>query len=621
MGRDSRSPQTTLTIAATLVAIVWASVLAVRHLEGRASALDRIEAPLLDLRYLLAGPRPAPKNVVIVAIDDEAIREAGRYPVPRAWPSRVLRELAASGPSAVALDILFLDAEAPEADQALVDALRDARAIIAAAGIFGADDAGASSGAARLDNVPSADHVLWPIDRFRQVATVGVVNLATDHAGSPRHLPLVISVGDRIIPSLPLRAAVAAAGADPTIEADRVTIGSTVIRPDLGLHLPLRFYGRRGTVETVSAGQLMRGAVARERLRGRIVLVGATAIGASDSFSTPFDPVMPGVEVLATAVAHLTNGDGLTRTPATRRLDAAVTIVFAAMTILLLPARRVGLGIALMAVMVVGWVALTVLAFSRGVWLSMTVPLAAALPPALLYVTARLWLDQAAERRLQAAQRTLLHFQPPALSNLLMNAPEFLAEPIEQNAAVLFVDLSGFTGLSERLGPKRTRDLLKTLHSIIDEEVTRQGGLVLSYMGDGAMAVFGLPKPRDDDAKRAIEAALALAKHIQSWIERSGPDTTGKLGVRAGAHYGPVVVSRLGGESHQHITTTGDSVNVASRLLEGAADHQALVPASADILAAAAGRLAPEIAQAFGPEEKVAIRGRAQPLAIRFWTS
>jgi adenylate cyclase len=85
--------------------------------------------------------------------------------------------------------------------------------------------------------------------------------------------------------------------------------------------------------------------------------------------------------------------------------------------------------------------------------------------------------------------------------------------------------------------------------------------------------------------------------------------------VRVGAHYGPVVVSRLGADTHQHITATGDSVNVASRLLEVARQEGALAALSADLLRAAGD---PPVA-GIGPEREVAIRGRSRPLRVRLW--
>jgi adenylate cyclase len=208
-------------------------------------------------------------------------------------------------------------------------------------------------------------------------------------------------------------------------------------------------------------------------------------------------------------------------------------------------------------------------------------------------------------------------FHSPALADRLAATPDYLAEPVQQDAAVLFIDLSGFTSVSERLGPEQTRELLKSLHTVIEDEVTRHGGLVLSYMGDGAMIVFGLPDPRPDDPDRAVSAALALIGHVRTWMDALPDALHEGLGVRVGAHFGPVVVSRLGADTHQHITATGDSVNVASRLLEVASAHHAGVAFSTDLLQA----LRAPVQVALSEEREISIRGRSRPLTVRFWNA
>jgi len=92
----------------------------------------------------------------------------------------------------------------------------------------------------------------------------------------------------------------------------------------------------------------------------------------------------------------------------------------------------------------------------------------------------------------------------------LLRDPNFLIEPIRQDAAVVFVDLSGFTSLSERLEPDAIRELLKEFHALVDKETVKHGGLITSFLGDGAMILFGLPEAAPDDALRAAECAIGL---------------------------------------------------------------------------------------------------------------
>lgn len=591
------------------------------HIEGRASFLDRIEAPFLDLRFQLAGPKPAPENVLIVALDDRTVAQVGGYPLPRTKLADLIDAVAASGARCAAVDLLFLEASSREGDAALERALRGTCAVIAAAALFGRegtvsdDRLGTALGKASL---PVAESVLWPVQTFRDDAVVGLVNIATDSGGTPRHIPLLVRYGEDLLPSFALQAARRAAALEPELEQDAIKIGPVRTSVDLGYSLPIRFHGPRGAVRTVSAADVL-DRRAGDEFQGRIAVIGATAIGTSDTFATPFDPVLPGVEVLATAIGQLAGGQGLTRNTATRRVDAAAALTLSVVVVLLLSLRRIGLGMLLATLPVFAWLALTLAAFVYGYWLSIAVPLTATAGAALLYGAARLWLDQVTERHLEAARDSLSRFHPAGLADQLAATPRFLAEPVQQDASVLFVDLSGFTGLSERLGVGPTRDFLKSFHSLVDDHTTRHDGMVLSYMGDGAMMAFGLLEQRSDSAARAVNAALDLVRHIGGWLAEQPLAAGRELGVRVGGHHGPVVVSRLGSDAHQQITATGDTVNVASRLLEVAAKEGASIALSADLLTAAGHCAASgDIGEAFCDERLIPIRGREQPLAVRF---
>ncbi|WP_232630715.1 CHASE2 domain-containing protein [Methylobacterium sp. Leaf118] len=601
-----RHALTALAIAASLGFGLW---LCRPHLAGEASPLDRAEAVLADLRFLIAGPRPAPDDVVIVAIDEATVAQAGAYPLPRAVVARLLRALKPLAPRAVALDVLFLDPGPPEADAALAAALADLPAVTAMAASFPRDGPESQAALGPLTGLPVAERVARPTALLRAAAESGLVNVATDPGGTPRHIPLLVAAEGALLQSLPLRAAARATGHRPDLAADRVRLGGTAAPLDRGAALALRYYGPQGSVATVSAAPLLAGA-ADARLRGKVVVVGATALGSGDRFGSPFDPVLPGVEVLATGLAHLLHGDALRRDSTIRRTDATVTLALPVLMLLALALPRVGLGLALAALPLAGFLAAATILFAHGIWLSMALPLAALAPlaPAL---AARLLLDRMRERRLAAARDDLLAFLPPAVAGRLAADPGFLAVPVEREACVLFLDLSGFTAASEGLGPARTRAMLKQMHERVEAAVTERGGAVTSFMGDGAMALFGLPDARPDDADRAIAAAMALADGLATWL-RAQPGLA-PAGVRVGAHAGPLVLSRLGGARNQHITATGDTVNTASRLLDIAKTEGVPMVLSAALFAAR--REAAPLPRPARPK-RVPIRGRQAPLDV-----
>ena len=125
---------------------------------------------------------------------------------------------------------------------------------------------------------------------------------------------------------------------------------------------------------------------------------------------------------------------------------------------------------------------------------------------------------------------------------------------------ILFADLVGSTALEERMDAESVRTILDRFYASMRNEVERFGGRVVKFTGDGVMAVFGVPDVREDDALRAVDAAIAMREDL----ERLADDLGLPLGLRIGINTGEVVVS----DTDQDVV--GDCVNVASRL-EGAA--------------------------------------------------
>jgi adenylate cyclase len=594
-----------IAIALVVTACLWALSVGWPHFQGERSPLDRLEAPLADWRQALVGRRASPPDVVIVAIDDDTVRRERSFPLHRLVVARLISAIAKENPRVVAVDILFIDPHDPGADTALAAALRSTPSVIASAAIF--DPAKAPS------QIPEAVRLVRPVPVLENAAATGVVNLSTDHAGTPRHVPLLVSSPGGLAPSFALRTASLAGGTDPVFSGDRLIVGGVETRLDVGKNLPLRFYGPAGTIPTIGAWRVLDGEPVGDFLKGRVVVVGSTAVGGGDTFPTPFDSVLPGVEVLATAIAHLLSGDGLVRDTGVRRTDLFAAAGLAGLTTALISLAPLGLALGASVSAILAWLGVGLLGFGDVYWFSAVLPIAAAAPPAVLAVAIRHVIDRRGANRVMRAGDALRVFQPPLIAERLASDPAFLSRPRVQDAAVLFIDLSGFTRISERLGPERTRSFLEQFHALIEDEVTRGGGVVMSFMGDGAMIVFGLPEARADDAARALEAAFALPRRILAWLATEPTGRAEETGVRLGAHHGRVVMSRLGSKTHQHITATGDCVNVASRLMEVAAQQGATIAVSADLVAATRDPLA---GGRFEKPREVAIRGRREALQV-----
>ncbi|MCF3935920.1 adenylate/guanylate cyclase domain-containing protein [Acuticoccus sp. M5D2P5] len=611
-------PPLLIAIGGGIVALIWAALLGVPHLSVKQSPLDGLEEALVDLRFRLVGPAVPDPAVILVGIDDATLAEDGvGFPLPREVLADIVHRVADAGAKAVAVDILLLGADgaarpatealpvddaAPSADGALADALAERPAVIAAAAQFG--EAGGA--------VPRATTTLWPAPIFADRAALGIVNVATAVSGTPRHLPLLTLTDRGPLTHLVVRAAAAFLGVEAELAPGLLRLGGREVPLDAGFYMPLRILGPRGTVPTVSARDVLAG-TADAALAGKLVYIGFTATAVGDTFATPYDPVTPGVELLAGATSQILAGNGLARTPTWRTVDVAVSGgigLLGAVAIGLLP---LAWGLALAGVALFGWIAAAILLFGAGVWLSLALPIAVCVPLFAVIGLARYLHERDRARTARRTVVALSRFHSPALAARLADDPAYLETPETQRLAILFVDLASFTGLSETIGLDATQVMLKGFHSAVADVVGAKGGVVLNYLGDGALAVFGMPDPRPDDADRALAAAHALIVATRG-LDAPAPGAP-PLDARVGLHVDRVVLSRLGHREHQQLTVTGDGVNLAARLMEVAKGAGANIAASSAVME----RLV------YAPDPvpdrlmNVPIRGRKETIDVALW--
>ena len=154
--------------------------------------------------------------------------------------------------------------------------------------------------------------------------------------------------------------------------------------------------------------------------------------------------------------------------------------------------------------------------------------------------------------------------------------PKHLAEKIlasrsalegeRKQVTVLFVDVSGFTSLSERVDPEDVHRLMSEAFEVMLAEVHRYEGTVNQFLGDGIMALFGAPIAHEDHARRAILAALGIQRALGAYGEELRRRRGIHFQIRLGLNTGLVVVGRIGDDLRMDYTAVGDTTNVAARM-------------------------------------------------------
>jgi CHASE2 domain-containing sensor protein/two-component sensor histidine kinase len=363
--------------------------------------------------------RPVPDDIVIVAIDEESLRRIGRWPWRRAIHATLVEKLTAAEAKTVGLDLILSEAGLPDEDRLLAEAIR-------------------RNGRVVLPVVPRAlaPGLLAdgrPAEPFRSAAGLGHIEIQLDADGIARAVYLWGGAGEPLHPQFALALEKVSRGDTPPRSARSTTTGAPGdggwLR-DIWLHP--QFAGPPGTYPTVSYVDVLTGAVGAERLRGRHVLVGATATGLGDQYPTPMSELgtsMPGVEIHANVLDALRTGATIEWLKPGAVATATAIVLLALMVGLLFLSPRAGLllSISIGMAMLVG--AILLLQWGR-LWL----------PPGGILLGTVLAYPFWSWRRLEAAQRYLdaelreLHEDEPAT---LESAPERGADPLENRIAIV----------------------------------------------------------------------------------------------------------------------------------------------------------------------------------------
>ncbi len=182
-----------------------------------------------------------------------------------------------------------------------------------------------------------------------------------------------------------------------------------------------------------------------------------------------------------------------------------------------------------------------------------------------------------------------------------------------RNAAIMFVDLRDFTSFAETAPARELALVLSEYRQLVTQTIFDHGGTVDKFIGDGIMAVFGQPRPKEDDADRALACGLDLVDALSDWRNHGVRNGYPALDAAIGLHYGTVVGGVLDSGCHSQFTVIGDTVNVAQRLETLAKSLDAPLVVSSELLARLKGPVPPAL---WTPQTAVALPGRRLPIDV-----
>ncbi|OWV61279.1 adenylate cyclase [Rhizobium sp. N122] len=198
----------------------------------------------------------------------------------------------------------------------------------------------------------------------------------------------------------------------------------------------------------------------------------------------------------------------------------------------------------------------------------------------------------------------------PALEAALPVNSQETSPGREREIAVLFVDIRHFTTLTETRLPFDVVFLLNRYFAIIGKAVEQAGGRLDKFIGDGAMALFGLNTAPEEACRQALKAAAAIVAEIEKLAAELAEELALPLRIAIGIHTGPAVVGTMGYGRVRSMTAIGDTVNVASRLESAAKEFEAAIVISEPVATLSGADLS-------GIESRdISVRGRALPLKV-----
>lgn len=504
---------------------------------------------LFQLRESGILPKPTwDKRVVVIEIDEASLRKLGRFPFSRDRYTQLLQSLSPSQPAVVGFDIIF--AEPSPKDNQLADTM-SAKGNVVLAKAW--DDRGKP-----LPIVPTLDAA---------AADRGHIFHKSDTDGIGRQATLWL----RDIPSLAI-AMLRVYNADKQPQSGEL---EKFLSPPCNGSVEfqrawINWPGKAQSLPTYSFADVLEGKIPNDALNDKLVLVGTTATGL-DPLQTPLDRIPPtdGVYLHAAVIDNLLNNRLLQPLPEWNKWPILLLLGLITSGILskLGPIGRIAIAILLPLI----WYAVSFLLFTFN---SILMPIAA---PIGTIVLTGIGIQLREQQEKQQLMSLFEKYMAKETADLIWQRKEEIfkngeLKPQEMVATVLFMDIRGFTSISEQLSPSELMPWLNQYLNAMSECIMDRGGTIDKYIGDAIMAIFGIPFPHTQpeeikqDAQNCIAACLDMSERLKQLNQQFEREGKPKIEFGVGIHTGSIIAGSVGGGKRLNFSVLGDTVNIAARL-------------------------------------------------------
>jgi len=572
---------------------------------------------LRDFLFMTRGSIPVTGQVVIVDIDEKSLQNYGQWPWSRDVVASLITQLRDDGAGIVGLDIVFAEADksaivfgkdkneiCPDNnDKLLSNAIKTSPVI--GGYFFSFDfktDKTASIPAVFIEKglshgryIPEPIGARLNIDCLQEsFYSSGFFNTLPDHGGMIRRIPMLMRYDDMLYPSLVLEMIRIYNSTEKVVVqnsqtgVDSIAVGDLTIPTDRYGRTNINFRGQSKSFTYISASDILQKKVNVSLVSGKFVLIGTSAVGLADLKPTPFDTVMPGVEIHANMIDTILAGDMLAIPHNRELIDLTMIILTVFFSALLFYLINGWLVIPSMILLIYGYYKFFfILLFEEGMIVNMLMPFIALISTMLVTLLLRYLFASQQNEQLQKAFAKKV--SPAVMRDILTNKTQNLLEPKEKSVTVFFSDIRSFTTISESIGePEEVILLLNKYLTPMVDIVVQHHGTIDKFIGDAVMAYWNAPTDVVNHADEAVESAIEqlimlkeinkkiseyrreqyniVKKEINKNIKDSKAHYDMMINIGIGIHTGVVTIGEMGSSGRSDYTIIGDNVNLASRL-------------------------------------------------------
>lgn len=527
------------------------------------NTFERIENTLQD--SIFQSPGKADSRIVILGIDDPSLDKLKQWPWPRNYIADAINILSKGKAAAVGVDIIYAeDARNPEEDTALVNAVKNAgNVVIPVYGEFGNKYIKA--------NEMKTEVLKQPFQKLREAAVTGHINALPDQSdGIVRRNLVSFTYFNTDINSF----------AGEIYKLYIKNIGKTpekiVIPRDAFNRAYISFAEEPFRFEHHSIYKVLNGEIPPEYFQDKIVLIGPYTVGINDFFPTAIDhqTSMYGVEIHANIIQNYLYKNFKQYVPEwislilILLLSAAGFFTFRKLS----PAKSAIITGAFIVIYTIA----SKIAYGKGFIMTLLYPMALVVVLYLIMLAYR-YIEEYLERR-RITGVFGRYVAPQIVDQILKGGEESLKlGGTRREITALFVDIRGFTPMSEKVQPEQVVEILNDYLNLTASSIFKFGGTLDKFIGDATMAIFNAPLDLEDHAFKAVQTAWAM-KEGSAVLQKGLEEKFGRsVQFGIGINTGYAVVGNIGAKFRMDYTAIGDTVNTAARLESTAKPGQILM--------------------------------------------